>query len=253
MPKILFENVDLLYPARAHRRTTLKDFIVNGLFRHGITRPAYVKALDQISLSVEEGECIGVIGRNGAGKSTLLRTVGKIFPIASGRRRVEGSICSLFEVAAGFEWSATGWENIHLRAYLQGETPTTIQDKLAKIAAFTELGDALHQPLRCYSTGMIMALSFAIATCCEPDILLVDEFLSTGDLHFRARAVAKMIDMLRQSRILMIASHDLALLRQFCTRVIWLEKGRVKQDGPTEWVIENYIHQSAPSPVAVSA
>src|SRR5262249_21624394 len=101
--------------------------------------------------------------------------------------------------------------------------------------------DKLHLPLKCYSTGRIMLLSFAIATCCEPEILVIDEFLSTGDLQVRARAVGRMLDMLRQDRIVMIASHDLAFLRQICSRVIWLEQGRIREDGPTEWVIENYV------------
>jgi lipopolysaccharide transport system ATP-binding protein len=241
MPHVLFENVDLLYPVRAHGRATFKDFIVNGIFRKPISRPRYVKALDQITLRVDGGECVGVIGRNGAGKSTLLRTIAGVYPSAGGTRDVQGKVASLFDIAAGFEWNATGWENICLRAYLQGETPSSLRGKLGAIAEFTELGDALNLPLKCFSTGRIMMLSFAIATCCEPEILLVDEFLSTGDLHVREQAIARMMQMLRQSRIVMMASHDVGFLRQFCARVLWLEKGRIKEDGPAECVIENYV------------
>jgi ABC-type polysaccharide/polyol phosphate transport system ATPase subunit len=239
MAHVHFENVDLLYSARSQGRATFKDFILNGLFRRSTSRPA-LKALDQMSFRVDDGECVGIIGRNGAGKSTLLRTIAGIYPLAAGRRDVQGSICSLFEIAAGFEWNATGWENIRLRAYLQGETPGSLQAKLPRIAEFTELGEQLDLPLKCYSTGKIMLLSFAIATCCEPDLLLVDEFLSTGDLHVREKVFNKMVELLRQSRIVMVASHDLAFLRQFCTRVLWLEKGRIHEDGPAERVIENY-------------
>jgi ABC-type polysaccharide/polyol phosphate transport system ATPase subunit len=241
MPQITFENVDLLYPVKAHRQTTFKDFIFNGIFRKPIARPKYVKALDQVSFHVGGGECVGVIGRNGAGKSTLLRAIAGVYASAAGTREVEGKIASLFDIAAGFEWNATGWENIHLRAYLQGETPNFLRDKLSAMAEFTDLGDMLDMPLKCYSTGRIMLLSFAIVTCCEPEILLVDEFLSTGDLQVREKAIAKMMEMLRQDRIVMIASHDLAFLRQFCSRVLWLDKGRIREDGPAEFVIESYI------------
>src|SRR5438046_1738753 len=110
MPHVSLENVDLLYPVKVHVRPTFKDFIVNGLFRKPIDRPRYVKALDQITFRADGGECVGVIGRNGAGKSTLLRTVAGVYPSAGGTREVYGKIASLFDIAAGFEWNATGWE-----------------------------------------------------------------------------------------------------------------------------------------------
>jgi lipopolysaccharide transport system ATP-binding protein len=241
MPHINFEQVDLMYPVRVNRRATFKDFILQRMLGKTPARPNAIKALDQITFRVEEGECVGIIGRNGAGKSTLLRTIGGIYPPARGLREVHGAICSLFDIAAGFEWNATGWENIRLRAFLQGETPSSLEGKLGAIADFTQLGETLDMPLKCYSTGKIMLLSFAIAVCCEPDILLVDEFLSAGDLQFREKSITKMIDMLRHSRIVVMASHDLGFLRQFCTRILWLDKGRVHEDGPAECIIERYI------------
>src|SRR5262249_34989334 len=147
-----------------------------GLFRKPIQRPRYVKALDQVSLRVDGGECVGIIGSNGAGKSTLLRTIAGVYPMAAGVCEVVGNIATLFAIAAGFELNATGWENIHLRAYLQGETPASLAAKLDAIADFSELRDMLDMPLRSFSTGRIMMLSFAIVTCCEPDVLLIDEF-----------------------------------------------------------------------------
>lgn len=239
MPHIMLDNVDLHYQARSNGRATLKDFIVNGLLRRDSNR-RQKKALEEVTLDIGEGECVGIIGRNGAGKSTLLRTIAGIYPLAAGERRVEGRICSLFDAAAGMEWNATGWENIRLRAYLQGESPASLEAKLPAIVAFSELGDQLDEPLRTLSSGKIMLLSFAIATACDPDILLVDEFLSTGDLVVREKAIARMIGMLRQSRIVVAASHDLAFLRQFCTRIVWIERGRMHADGPTECVIERY-------------
>ncbi|MBI1831511.1 MAG: ABC transporter ATP-binding protein [Planctomycetes bacterium] len=240
MPQVILQNVDLLYPIKIHNRPTLKDFVL-GLFGAQSESPRHVKALDAVTLRVEGGECVGVLGRNGAGKSTLLRAIAGVYPTTAGLRRVDGKIASLFDIAAGFEWNATGWENIELRAYLQGETPQALRDRLEAIAEFTELGDLLDRPLKCFSTGRIMLLSFAIATCFDPEILLIDEFLSTGDLHVREKAVRRMLEMVRGERIVMIASHDLAFLRQICGRAIWLDQGRIREDGPTECVIESYI------------
>jgi ABC-type polysaccharide/polyol phosphate transport system ATPase subunit len=253
MAHIEFDAVDLMYPLRVNRRATFKDFLFQRLLGKTTTRPTCIKALDGISFRADGGECIGLIGRNGAGKSTLLRTVGGIYPTARGRRAVAGSICTLFDIAAGFEWNATGWENIRLRAYLQGETPASLEGKLDAIADFTQLKENLDLPLKCYSTGKIMLLSFAIAVCCGPEILLVDEFLSAGDLQFREKAIGRMVHMVRQSRIVLFASHDLAFLRQFCTRIIWLDKGRIHEDGPAEWIIERYVASMKTTNPAVPA
>ncbi|HZZ78933.1 MAG TPA: ABC transporter ATP-binding protein [Gemmataceae bacterium] len=253
MPHIEMDRVDLMYPLRVNRRATFKDFLLQRVLRRNATRPTCIKALDGITFRADGGECIGLIGRNGAGKSTLLRAIGGIYPAATGSREVVGSICTLFDIAAGFEWNATGWDNIRLRAYLQGETPTSLAGKLEAIAEFTQLGENLDLPLKYYSTGKIMLLSFAIAVCCEPEILLVDEFLSAGDLQFREKAIGRMIEMVRRSRIVMLASHDLAFLRQFCTRILCLEKGRIVDDGPAECIIERYTASMRQSPVVQAA
>ncbi|MBI2803465.1 MAG: ABC transporter ATP-binding protein [Planctomycetes bacterium] len=240
MPCVRLQAIDLMFPLKAQRRTTFKDLIVRGLFRAPAAWPETVRALDGVTLDVVDGECVGLIGRNGAGKSTLLRAIAGIYPISGGQRQVVGSICSLFDIAAGFEWNATGWENIRLRAYLQGETPTSLAGKLDRIAEFTGLGDLLDMPLRSFSTGRIMLLSFAIAVACEPEVLLIDEFLSTGDLQFREKAIAEIVAMQRRDRVVLIAGHDLAFLGQFCTRMLWLDQGRVVLDGPTERVLSDY-------------
>ncbi len=247
MPQVILGNVDLLYPALPHGRATLKDILIHGIFRRSPGRRADVKGLEQISLRVDGGECVGVIGKNGTGKSTLLRAIAGVYPVTAGRRHIDGKVCSLFDIAAGFEWNATGWENIRLRAYLQGETPASLDSKLERIADFTGLGPLLDMPLKCFSTGRIMLLSFAIATCCEPDILLIDEFLSTADLQVRETIVAQLLGLLRQDRIVMIASHDLAFLQPFCTRALWLDGGRLRDDGPAEHVIENYTRMTSTS------
>src|SRR5262245_26328943 len=140
MAQIEFENVDLEYPLR-DVRVTLKEYLVRGLFRRSqMPQRKFIRALEGLTLRIDEGERVGIIGYNGAGKSTLLRTIGGIYPIARGRRVVAGSICALFDIALGFEMEASGWQNIYYRSYLQGETPATVKAKLHDIADFSELG-----------------------------------------------------------------------------------------------------------------
>ena len=168
MAHIEFSHVNLEYPIRENQGLTFKEFIVRGLFRKKKTGVRSIKALSDLSFEIHDGERVGIIGLNGAGKSTLLRTIGGIYPIESGTRTIQGSICSLFDIALGFEPEATGWQNIYFRSYLQGETPRTVKGKLKEIADFTELGDYLNLPIRCYSSGMLMRLAFAIATSAQP-------------------------------------------------------------------------------------
>ncbi len=232
MASIILENVDLKYPLRGPR-ITLKEYVINGLFRRdrSTVRPM-IHALRDISFKVGDGERVGIIGHNGACKSTLLRTVGGIYPVAQGMRKVEGSICALFDIALGFEQEATGWQNIHYRSYLQGETPATVRTKLNDIAEFCELGEFLDLPLRCYSHGMIMRLAFAIATTSAPEILLIDEVFGTGDLAFRKKAEDRMRVFMNRAKIVVMVGHDLTFLRQFCQRVLWLDHGNLRADGP---------------------
>ncbi len=241
MASIDFQGVDLVYPIRENRGLTLKDLILKGLFlKTKERRWRSVQALKNISFHVGDGERLGIIGRNGAGKSTLLRVIAGIYPVRTGTRVVEGGICSLFDIALGFEYHATGWDNIRYRGYLQGETPRTISAKMKDIAEFTELGDFLDLPLNCYSTGMIMRLAFSIATSAHPEILLIDEIFSTGDLVFQAKAEARMREFMGRARIVVMVGHNLEWLQEFCTRVIWLQQGSIRAEGPPREIIQQY-------------
>ena len=241
MAAITFEHVDLEYPLRG-ARITLKEYIVRGLFRRNRTQPKpMIHALKDVSFHIGEGERVGIIGHNGAGKSTLLRTIGGIYPIARGRFTVEGSICSLFEIALGFERDATGWRNIHYRSYLQGDSPAQVAAKLQDIADFCELGEFLDLPLRCYSQGMITRLAFTIATSNQPELLLIDEVFSTGDLSFRKKAEARMREFMNRAKIVIMVGHDLDFHREFCERVLWLDHGRLRADGPANEIIDEYV------------
>jgi ABC-type polysaccharide/polyol phosphate transport system ATPase subunit len=246
MAVVSFTNVTLEYPIRENQSVTLKEFVLHGLFRRKQTKGVRsIKALSDLTFSICDGERVGIIGRNGAGKSTLLRTIGGVYPIQSGTRTVAGSICSLFDIGVGFEIDCTGWQNIYFRSYLQGETPRSIKEKLPEIAAFTELGDYLNLPIRCYSTGMLMRLAFAIATARYPEILLVDEVFGTGDLVFQKKAEARMRDFMHRAKIVAMVGHNLEFLEEFSTKVIWLHEGKLHAVGPSRQIIQEYKQSAA--------
>ena len=245
MAKIELNDVSITFNAHQQKRVSLKEYLVKGMFRKSVNPVLRVHALNGINLSVREGERIGVIGHNGAGKTTLLKTLAGVYPPTTGTRIVEGKVCSLFDITLGFEYEATGWENILYRSYLQGETPTTIRDKLDQIAAFTDLGDFLNIAVRNYSAGMMMRLAFSIATAVNPEVLLVDEVLSVGDLAFLQKARARMKELMNSARLMVMVAHDLGSILEMCTRVVWLEHGRVMADGAPGVVVEQYIQSVA--------
>ena len=240
MARIELEKVNLTFNVRKNTGLTLKEFVVRGLFRRSVNPRMQVHALRDLDVRIDEGQRIGIIGHNGAGKSTILKLLAGIYPATSGRRMVEGKISSLFDIALGFEGDANGWENIRYRSYLQGETPKTVRNKIAAIAEFSELGDFLNMPVRYYSAGMSVRLAFSIATAIEPEILLVDEVLSVGDLAFQAKARQRMIDMMSKAKILVMVSHDLQSIARLCQRVLWMDHGAVSADGPADKIVVAY-------------
>jgi lipopolysaccharide transport system ATP-binding protein len=240
MTRIELDRVSLTFRVRRQKRMSLKEYLLRHLLRRGGNPIMEVHALEEVSLAIHEGDRVGIIGHNGAGKSTLLKLLAGIYPPSSGTRHVEGRISSLFDIALGFEMEATGWENIAYRGYLQGETPRSIRSKLDPIAEFTELGDFLDMPVRCYSAGMLVRLAFSIATAIEPEILLVDEVLSVGDLAFQQKARQRIREMIAKARLIVMVSHDLDSIPTLCERVVWMDHGRVRLIGPTREVVAAY-------------
>jgi lipopolysaccharide transport system ATP-binding protein len=261
MARIELTDASVTFTVRPHKRVTLKEYLVRGLFRGSVNPAIQVHALSGINLTARDGDRVGVIGHNGAGKSTLLKLLAGIYPPTAGSREVDGTICSLFDISLGFEPEASGWDNITYRAYLQGETPTSLKGKLDGIAAFSELGDFLDLPVRHYSAGMLMRLAFSIATAIEPEVLLVDEVLAVGDLAFQNKAQARMKEMMASARVMVIVAHDLVTIRDMCTTVVWMEHGQVRMQGPPEEVIDAYVEsvegpprvQDAEDPPALAA
>ena len=242
MALIEFDKVNLAYPIRENHGLTLKEFILKAFTKNRYKVGCrQIHALKDVSFSIRNDERVGIIGYNGAGKSTLLRTIAGIYPIASGNRTLDGSICSLFDISIGFEIDATGADNIYYRSYLQGETPATLKAKVDTIAEFSELGEFLKIPLRCYSAGMFTRLAFSIATCSEPDILLIDEVFSAGDLVFQKKAEQRMKDFLHRANIVVVVGHNLAFMEDFCERILWMHRGAILEDGPAKEVIARYV------------
>lgn len=240
MARIELTDIGLIYPLRVNDSLTLKEFFLRKLRRERQQLIKEVRALNGVSLTIGNGERVGIIGRNGAGKTTLLRTIAGIFPIAAGVRCVEGSLSSLLDINVGFETDATGWENIRYRSFLQGDTPQILNSKIEDIARFTELGSFLDLPIRCYSAGMSTRLAFAIATSSQPEILLVDEVFGAGDLAFQRKAEERMAAFINRAQIVVMVGHNLGFLQEFCQRMIWLDRGAIKMDGPPREVIAAY-------------
>ena len=251
MAKIELDRISLTFHVRKQQaRLTLKEYLVRGLFFRTSTPVMEVRTLQDLSLTITPGERVGIIGHNGAGKSTLLKLLAGIYEPTKGRRRVFGRISSLFDLMLGFEPEASGWDNIRYRGYLQGETPRSIDRKMEPIAEFAELGDFLNMPVRYYSAGMLVRLAFAIATAIDPEILLVDEVLSVGDMAFQEKARGRMREMMAQAELMVVVSHDLESLAQVCDWGLWMDHGRLRQHGPIREVIAAYtasVHGAAGS------
>ena len=253
MPHIKLDHVSMIFRVREQYQITLKEYLLRGMFRRAANPVMEVRALQDVSLNFEDGDRVGVIGSNGAGKSTLLRLLAGIYHPTRGRRRVRGRISSLFELSLGFEMEASGRQNIFYRGYLQGETPRSMRARMQEIADFCELGRYLDIPVRFYSAGMQVRLAFAIATTIKPEILLVDEVLSAGDMAFQAKARQRMRDMMSRAKIIVVVSHDLDTLPAVCDTGIWLHQGRVQMIGSMQSVIDAYKTCNAEPPRADSS
>lgn len=206
-----------------------------------------VRALDNVSIQLNDGDRIGLIGHNGAGKTTLLRVLNGAYLPTSGRAVIEGEVQSLIDISLGIDSEATGRENILVRGALLGMTRSEIQRHMLQVIEFADLGDFVDMPLRTYSSGMHLRLAFAISTVMRPEILLMDEWLSVGDENFKMKMEKRLDDLVSNTSILVIASHSRELILRLCNRVIWLKHGRIVADGQPGTVVPQYF---VDSPVA---
>ena len=235
MALVELEHVGVEYYVRELRPSTLvstaKSFATGGVVDATDRRRVTISALKDVNLRFEDGDRVGLIGHNGAGKTTLLRVLSGILPPMEGRMRIEGRMAGLLSIQLGLNQNSSGLENIIIRARHMGCSEREIEEHFEEICAFSELGDYLNFPLKTYSAGMRVRLAFSIATSFRPDILILDEWLSAGDATFRNKAAKRMKDLVSQSGIFVIATHQPELMRSMCNKGVVLQKGRVVFNG----------------------
>ena len=197
-------------------------------------------ALKHVNFEVKRGEVVGFVGGNGAGKSTLLKVVSGVMTPTEGKITIAGNICPMIELGAGFDMDLTARENIYLNGSILGYSREFIDQKFDEIVSFSELQDFLEVPVRNFSSGMIARLAFSIATQVDPEILIVDEILSVGDLNFQQKSEAKMRSMITGGTTVLYVSHSIDSVRSLCDKVVWLDHGKVVMSGETEKVCQAY-------------
>jgi lipopolysaccharide transport system ATP-binding protein len=240
MARIEAEGLSVEFPLYHHNARSLKKRILasaSGRLKSDDENRVVVAALRELNLKIGKGERVALIGPNGAGKSTLLRVLAGIYEPVSGRLLIEGEIGSLIDPAAGMDSLLTGRENIVLRCLYRGLTEKQGLALAESVSEFSGLGEFIDVPIRGYSAGMGLRLAFALATAMTPDILLMDEWFLAGDADFMMRAEERLTQLVRDAEILVLATHDMGIIRKWCTRVIQLEGGRIVADGPVEDVL----------------
>jgi ABC-type polysaccharide/polyol phosphate transport system ATPase subunit len=241
---IKIENVSVELPVYDGIQRSLKRELLNAGTGGRISRDrknhVFVEALRDVSLEVKSGDRVALIGRNGAGKTTLLRLMAGICEPTRGQVYTEGRISTLFDVSSIMDPEMTGYENIDYASSILGMERRNLKELYRDVAEFTELGDYLHMPVRTYSSGMMVKLSFAIITSVEPEILLLDEALGAGDAHFVDKAQRRSESLYERSSIVVMASHSSSLLRQLCHTAVWLDRGDLVRIGPIDEVLDAY-------------
>ncbi len=243
MASIELQNVFVRFPIYQGASRSLRYRLMNASTGGRIASQNHhicVEALNNVSFHLDHGDRLALIGHNGAGKTTMLRVLAGIYTPEAGRVKVEGRIAPLFDAGFGMDPDSSGYENIRLRGLYLGLTRQQIEDKVADIVAFTELGPFLSMPMRTYSNGMQTRLSFAISTSIEPEILLLDEGIGTGDSAFIEKANVRLHKFIERTGILVLASHSNELVRKFCNKALLMEHGRMVQFGPVEDVLAAY-------------
>jgi lipopolysaccharide transport system ATP-binding protein len=216
-------------------------------------RGTVVQALRDISFSLNPGDRLGLVGSNGAGKSTLLRALAGIYEPVRGRVRVEGTMNALLDTNLGMNMLLTGRENITLRGLYAGMSAREIETLAADVEQFAALGEFMELPVRFYSSGMVIRLGFGLATAIRPQVLLMDEWFMAGDATFQEKAHARLESVVRGAEILVITSHLPGIIRDWCTRVLWLDGGRIRADGAPAEVLDAYLNPDSSAAARVSA
>jgi lipopolysaccharide transport system ATP-binding protein len=242
--RITVDNVSVWFPLYHGSSRSLKKTVVaaaSGRLGQDQQQRVVVRALQDISLRISSGDRLGLIGSNGAGKTTLLRVLAGIYEPVAGRVRVQGSLNALLDPSLGMNMELTGRENILLRGLYNGLPRSALPRLEEDVAEFAGLADFMDLPMRIYSSGMVVRLGFALATAIRPQILLMDEWFLAGDADFLEKARARLEEMVRGAEILVLSSHQDAIIRDWCTRVLWMDQGQIRADGAADEVLGQYL------------
>ncbi|MBS4981727.1 MAG: ABC transporter ATP-binding protein [Lachnospiraceae bacterium] len=240
MSEIMVEvsNVSVKFHLSRERIDSIKEYIIKKI-KNQIEYDEFM-ALQDVSLTVEKGESVALIGLNGCGKSTLLKTVAGVLKPFKGSVKVFGSVAPLIELGAGFDHDLTARENVFLNGAILGYDRKSMEKHYEDIVEFSELRDFMDVPIKNFSSGMLARLAFAIATIGTPDILIVDEVLSVGDFRFQQKCEKRIQQMMKKDTSILFVSHSIEQVKKLCTKTLWIEKGKVKMIGPTEEVCALY-------------
>lgn len=237
---ISISNVSMKFNLGIDKTFSLKKMFINCLsFKK--KNKSFFYALKDINIKIKKGEVVGLIGKNGAGKSTLLKVVAGVMKPTTGKVENQGKVCPMIELGAGFDMELTARENIYLNGAVMGYDKDFLDKKFDDIVDFSELKDFLDVPVKNFSSGMIARLAFSIATIVEPEILIVDEILSVGDISFQTKSRAKMNEMISGGTTVLFVSHSINQIKNMCSRAIWLEQGKIIADGDVNEVCDKYL------------
>lgn len=240
MSSILAQDLRLSVPLVAKRRPSLRTLSIITDFYSRNRKRTLRPLIRGMSFQLNKGDRVGLIGQNGAGKTTLLRLLAGVLAPSSGRLEIQGAAQTLLNVSMGMQQGATGIENIYLRGYCSGLTASEIKERIPEIIEFTGLQKVIEDPIRSYSSGMQLRLAFAVATSVKPEILLLDEWISTGDRFFIERSKERLLGHINSSELLVFASHSMGLLEEMCTRGLVLKLGQIVFDGDIKDALEFY-------------
>lgn len=235
---VLLDDVALCYRLAKQRHSSIKDFAIHWMKRALTYEQLW--ALRGIDLRVTSGERLGIIGRNGAGKSSLLKVIAGVLKPTHGSVQTNGRVAPILELGTGFDHELTGLENVYLNALLLGHTRKEIEERVADIVAFSELGDFIRSPIRNYSSGMLARLGFSIATAWVPEILILDEVLAVGDAHFVNKSRLRLKELRASGTALLLVSHDLKAVKDNCDRCVWIDSGLIRAAGPASEIVDLY-------------
>ena len=234
------EHISMEFKITRDKIDTLKEYVIRTLKRSKKEKEK-IRVLDDISFKVYKGDKLGILGFNGAGKSTLLKILAGVYEPTSGNIQIKGKVAPLLELGAGFDKNYTGKNNIYLNGAFLSMEKHFLDEKFEEIVEFSELGEYINYPVKNYSSGMRAKLGFSIATLVEPDILIVDEILSVGDIKFRKKSSEKINEMMAEGVTVLLVSHSISQIRKICDKCIWIDNGKLVMEGEVNEVCDAYI------------